>query len=89
MGQRTTATEGMAKGTRSQPTASRTASNQESGLTARNEQPHNNRMKLPAPLGGRAGNGGVIAAASCSPFGSHRRRSLSGCWTDIEVSERE
>ena len=38
-------------------------------------QPENNRMQLTAPLGGRAGNGEVDAAASRSPFGERRRRS--------------
>jgi len=37
----------------------------------------NKRMKLTAPLGGRDGNVGVDAAASRSPFGERRRRSLS------------
>jgi hypothetical protein len=32
-------------------------------------------LQLTAPLGGRAGNGGVDAAASRSPFGERRRRS--------------
>ncbi len=40
---------------------------------------HNNRMQQTAPLGDRAGNGGMDAAASCSPFGEHRRRCGSGC----------
>ena len=35
----------------------------------------NIRMQQTAPLGGRAGHGGLVAAASCSPFGEHRRRS--------------
>jgi hypothetical protein len=34
-------------------------------------------LELTAPLGARAGNGVKIAAASCSPFGEHRRRSSS------------
>lgn len=38
----------------------------------------NNRMKLTAPLGGRAVYGGVDAAASRAPFGARRHRSLSG-----------
>jgi hypothetical protein len=37
----------------------------------------NERLKLPAPLGGRDGNVVVDAAASRSPFGERRRRSLS------------
>jgi hypothetical protein len=28
--------------------------------------------------------GGDQAAATCSPFGEHRRRSSSGCWTDTQ-----
>jgi hypothetical protein len=39
--------------------------------------PPNMRLKLTAPLGGRAGDGVVDAAASRSPFGERRRRSLS------------
>jgi len=35
---------------------------------------HNNRMQQTAPLGGRASNGSMDAAASCAPFGAHRRR---------------
>jgi hypothetical protein len=38
--------------------------------------PSNKRMKLTAPLGGRAGDGVADAAASRSPFGERRRRSL-------------
>jgi hypothetical protein len=37
----------------------------------------NKRLELTAPLGGRAGNGVVDAAASRSPFGERRRRSSS------------
>jgi hypothetical protein len=37
----------------------------------------NKRLELTAPLGGRAGNIGVNAAASRSPFGERRRRSSS------------
>jgi len=37
--------------------------------------PPNDAMQLTAPLGGRAGNGVVDAAASRSPFGERRRRS--------------
>jgi len=39
--------------------------------------PSNKRFKLTAPLGGRSGNVGAEAAASRSPFGERRRRSLS------------
>jgi hypothetical protein len=39
--------------------------------------PSNKRMELTAPLGGRAGDGVVNAAASRSPFGERRRRSSS------------
>jgi hypothetical protein len=39
--------------------------------------PQNKRMELTAPLGGRAGDGVVNAAASRSPFGERRRRSSS------------
>ena len=42
--------------------------------------PPNDRMQLTAPLGGRAGNGVVDAAASRSPSGERRRRRGSeGC----------
>jgi hypothetical protein len=37
----------------------------------------NKRLELTAPLGGRAGDGVVDAAASRSPFGERRRRSSS------------
>jgi hypothetical protein len=45
-------------------------------------EPDNKWMELTAPLAGRASNRGVVAAASGSPFGEHRRRSSSRCWTD-------
>ena len=45
-------------------------------MTTANERP-NKRLELTAPLGGRAGNVGVAAAASRSPFGERRRRSSS------------
>jgi hypothetical protein len=41
------------------------------------EASSNKRMELTAPLGGRAGDGVVDAAASRSPFGERRRRSSS------------
>jgi hypothetical protein len=42
--------------------------------------PSNEWMELPAPLAGRADDERVLApAASCSPFGEHRRRSSSMC----------
>ena len=41
--------------------------------------PHNNALKLTAPLGGRAHQGSEVAAASRSPFGERRRRSLARC----------
>ena len=49
----------------------------------------NNRMELPAPLGARAVYGSMDAAASCPPFGGHRRRSSSVCSADLlEGNER-
>jgi hypothetical protein len=48
--------------------------------------PSNKRMELPAPLGGRDGNVGDLAAASCSPFGEHRRRSSSAVF-DGRISD--
>jgi hypothetical protein len=37
----------------------------------------NDQMQQTAPLGGRGSRRIVFAAASCSPFGEHRRRSSS------------
>ena len=47
----------------------------DSSSTLDHEMPQNNRMQLTAPRVGRAGNGVKGAAAACSPFGEHRRRS--------------
>jgi hypothetical protein len=37
-------------------------------------KPPNDALQQTAPLGGRAGTEQLDAAASCSPFGEHRRR---------------
>jgi hypothetical protein len=46
-------------------------------------------MKLTAPLGGRDGNVGVDAAASCSPFGEHRRRSLCAVFAERQEHDHK
>ena len=47
----------------------------EYGITDLGVTPQNERMQLTAPRVGRAGNRRMDAAAACSPFGEHRRRS--------------
>ena len=49
-------------------------------------RPSNMRLELTAPLGGRAGDGVVDAAASRSPFGERRRRSLSAVFALAAVT---
>jgi hypothetical protein len=51
--------------------------------------PSNKRMELTAPLGGRAGDGVVNAAASRSPFGERRRRSSSAVFGGRQDGEAE
>ena len=55
----------------------RTGSQPLGRLVGRPRTPSNERMELTAPRGDRAGNVGVDAAASRSPFGERRRRSSS------------
>ncbi len=48
---------------------------------------HNNRMQQTAPLGDRAGNGGMDAAASCSPFRRAPAPLLIRGWADLKQRE--
>jgi hypothetical protein len=57
------------------PAVIRPTSTTHTTATKEDRWPHNDRMQLTAPLGGRGGNVGVAAAASRPPFGERRRRS--------------